>query len=109
MLPILIGSGGQLNCFYGLNLFSVRFKFRKFETCANGLSLYISHLGTIKNLLRNFAMQNCSRPAAVKTGFTHFYFPFAASSKPEKLDILPESQHGTQFLQRLPQKIKNKQ
>ena len=82
MLPIPIGSGGQLNCFYGLNLFSVRFKFRKFETCANGLSLYISHLGTLKNLLRNFAMQNCSGRAAVKTGFTNFYLFPAASSFP---------------------------
>ena len=50
------GIGGQLNCFYGLSLFSIRFKFRKFETCATGHSLQISHLGAIKNLLCNFAL-----------------------------------------------------
>ncbi|MFC2329864.1 MAG: hypothetical protein ACFNKL_02165 [Treponema sp.] len=32
--------------------------------------------------LRNFAMQNYSEPAAVKTGFTDFCFPSAASSFP---------------------------
>ena len=77
------GSGGQLNCFYGLSLFSIRFKFRKFETCATGHSLQLSHLGAIKNLLRNFAVQNCSGSAAVKTGFTDFHFFPAASSFPE--------------------------
>ena len=70
----------RLYCLYPIYPSAARFKFRVLETCSTCSSPQSSHLGTIKNLLRNFAVQNCSRPAAVKTGFTNFYFFAAAPS-----------------------------